>query len=389
MAAEPTTHEAYRGTRRFDALDGLRALAGAAVVWHHSSGDQATGFFGRSVGVTTFFVISGFLITRMLFQESDRTGTISVARFWARRALRIFPLYYGVLALYVVLVARFEHGTPSGAGFWASLPWYLTFTTNWFVGRTPGERVIFYFAWSLAVQEQFYLVWPIVLRFVRRRWAVVLPLAFLLTADVAGWAADAGWLHRGLAYRAFVSLDSPIFLGVLAAFLLQNRHGFRVAQRIAEQPWSVPAALVLVVTSGMIPEVPQDLFGLCITYLVIASVLAPPPLARVLGHPLPRHVGNVSFGIYLLHMLALNAVRGALPWQGPAVLFGLGFPLSILAATASRRWFERIFLKLRDVRLGSSALPEALAASGGPWPSRRLARPEAAGAEAIMRIESR
>ncbi len=364
MADVPNAYDSYRDTPRFGALDGLRAFAAAAVVWHHAS-DAETSYFGRGVGVTTFFVISGFLITRLLLRERERCGTISLKGFWLRRALRIFPLYYAVLCAYVVLVAHFERGTPSGATFWASLPYYASFTTNWFVACPPGERVIFYFAWSLAVQEQFYLFWPVVLRFTRLRYASVIPFALLLAADLGGWANQTGYLQHGRVFQALTSIDTPIFFGVLAAFVLQSERGFPIVHRLAGQAWSFPVAVVLVLLPRWIPDVPRDLFRLCITFLVIACVLAPGRAARVFDNPVARHVGNVSFGIYLMHMLMLNAVRKALPGHGPLLVFALGIPLVVLAASASHRWFERPFLRLRDSRLAPRSLERPATVSPG------------------------
>jgi peptidoglycan/LPS O-acetylase OafA/YrhL len=342
-------------TRRFAALDGLRAFAAAAVVWHHAN-QGATGFFNRSIGVTTFFIISGFLITRILLREREQTETIRIGRFWMRRVLRIFPLYYAVLAVYVLLVARMEHGTQSGAGFWASLPYFLTFTTNWFVDRTPGERVIFYFAWSLAVQEQFYLFWPVILRYVRKRNAIAIPLAFLLVSDLAMWTGVVPNLEGSLVYRMVASLDSPIFFGVLAAIILESERGFRLVHRVAGQPWSIPAAASLVLLPVWYPGEPRDLFGLSITYFVAACVLAPRWTTRIVATPVALHIGNVSYGIFLMHMLALNAVRRLLPDAGPMLVFALGFPLVVLVATASHRWFEQPFMRLRDIRFPQPAL---------------------------------
>jgi len=323
--------------------------------------EPGPGFFSHSVGVTTFFVISGFLITRLLLRERQRSGTILVVRFWLRRALRIFPLYYAVLAAYILLIPLTEKSSSAETRFWASLPYYASFTTNWFVSWLMGERVIFYFAWSLAVQEQFYLVWPLVLRLARGRGAVLLPLAFLLTEEVGGLAVDAGWLPRGTTYRVLTTFDSPIFLGVLAAFLLESQQAFRMAERIAGRSWSIPAAVGAILLVGSGPNVSPDLLRLGITYLVLACVLAPPLLVRLVDNPVFRHVGSVSYGIYLLHMLALNAVRRLLPGQRPAMVFALGFPLVVLAATASHNWFERYFMQLRDAYLGPH--PTALALS--------------------------
>jgi peptidoglycan/LPS O-acetylase OafA/YrhL len=360
-------HARYREASHFGALDGLRAVAAAAVVWHHA-GHAAAGYFGRGVGVTTFFVISGFLITRLLLVERERTGTVAIGRFWLRRALRIFPLYFAVLGLYVVLVARVEHGTAAGQAFWQALPYYLTFTTNWCVDLAPGERVIFYFAWSLAVQEQFYLLWPLVVRFARFRTASLVPFAFLLSAEVGAWLLGLGLLRPGWTYRALTSADTPIFYGVLAAFALQSRWGFPWAQRLAGQPWSLPLALALVLLPAVVPAVTSELLGLFITYLVVACVLAPTRTARLLDQPLTRHVGKVSYGVYLLHMLALNAVSAVIPGLGTPARFALGLPLAVLAATATHRWLEAPALRLREplaARLAVARVPLAVTGPQG------------------------
>ncbi|HEY3820819.1 MAG TPA: acyltransferase [Polyangiaceae bacterium] len=93
------THDHFLGTSRFSSLDGLRCLAVVPVVWHHSTPRPPSGLLGRGpLGVDLFFAISGFLITTLLLRERRR-GELSVGRFYARRALRIFPAYYLVLGL--------------------------------------------------------------------------------------------------------------------------------------------------------------------------------------------------------------------------------------------------------------------------------------------------
>lgn len=163
-----TPHERFRSTRFFASLDGLRCLSILAVIWHHTAGhsfDLALSRRGHH-GVTLFFAISGFLITTLLLREKQRLGDISLRKFYMRRSLRIFPLYYTVLLIYIALVAAMERGTHAGREFWGNLPAYATYTSNWFVDL-KGERVIFYFAWSLATEEQFYLVWPWVQKYLR------------------------------------------------------------------------------------------------------------------------------------------------------------------------------------------------------------------------------
>src|SRR5678816_1344035 len=99
MAGAGSRYRAYLGLERFPSLDGLRALSIVPVIWHHSTPRQLEGVLGKGpLGVHLFFAISGFLITTLLLRERRATGAISIAGFYARRSLRIFPLYYAVLA---------------------------------------------------------------------------------------------------------------------------------------------------------------------------------------------------------------------------------------------------------------------------------------------------
>src|SRR5690349_17019747 len=110
-------------------------------------------------GVDLSFSISGFVITTLLVREFLRTGRINIRRFYARHALRLFPLYFTVLSVYVALVFIAGAGTPAGSTFLEHIPAYATLTANWAVPLANGNDTIFYFAWSLATQEQFYLLW--------------------------------------------------------------------------------------------------------------------------------------------------------------------------------------------------------------------------------------
>jgi len=186
MSAPPTAataHAAFRARKYFGEIDGLRAFAIAAVAWNHSG--HGPDNFGHGLGVVLFFVLSGFLITTLLLREESKTGTISLTGFYARRSLRIFPLYFSVLALYVVLVLVVEKGSPEGRQFFSNLPYYLTFTANYFVTWEEGKRTIFYFAWSLSAQEQFYTIWPVVVRYLRPWWAPVAVMVGTLVATEA------------------------------------------------------------------------------------------------------------------------------------------------------------------------------------------------------------
>src|SRR4051812_37823956 len=180
-------HASYLGQRRFASLNGLRCLAISEVIWHHSSGSRS-GIMARGIGVDLSFVISGFLITTLHIREFSKTGRIDVRRFYLRRTLRIFPLYFAVLGLYLLLVLTTRRGTPEGIAFLHHLPAFATYTSDWFVSLTDSEN-IFYFAWSLATQEQFYLLWApallLCLAFGRTWRAGAVLIVLILVGEVA------------------------------------------------------------------------------------------------------------------------------------------------------------------------------------------------------------
>jgi peptidoglycan/LPS O-acetylase OafA/YrhL len=346
-----TTHADFLNTRFFAGLDGLRCLSIVAVVAYHVAASHG-GLIGRGyLGVALFFSISGFLITTLLLRERDKVGHISLRGFFARRALRIFPLYYAVLGLYAAAVFLAEKDAVVRSDFFANLPAFLTYTSNWFVPQHPDKRVIFYFAWSLATEEQFYLVWPLVMALSRRTW---IPVAFMgsLLALALGtpWFVSLGLLDPShLGTRVLSSLSVSICVGCLAAFVAHSRQGFSFLQPVLGQVWSVPLFFVLL--GGVVAwhEAPLWLTSLVMTGLVVATcVRSRQPLAPLMSHAWVRYVGTVSYGIYLLHMLLLNVVRRALPGQGKPVLFVLTLALSILVAGLSYRYFESWFLKLKD-----------------------------------------
>ncbi|ABC80935.1 acyltransferase family protein [Anaeromyxobacter dehalogenans] len=354
-------HGDFLRSRYFGSLDGLRGVSIIPVVWHHVGGHRG-GLLGRgNLGVDLFFAISGLLITTLLLRERDRTGTISLRGFYLRRTLRIFPLYYAVIALYVLLVAALAGATPAGQQFMANLPAFLTYTSNWFVDLGQGERVIFYFAWSLATEEQFYLMWPSVVRFAPRRWAPPAVMAALLVlGELARQAAHAG-VPGGLPLRIVASVASPICLGCLAAYALHHRRSFDVVARFVGQPWSAPLAGAVFVALLIPAGTPHLLLAVAMALLVTACAIRPDHGLRwLLENRFLRYVGTISYGMYLFHMLCVNAARRALPGGAPDVVtFAAALALVICVAGLSHRHFESWFLRLKD-RL--SARPEANAA---------------------------
>jgi peptidoglycan/LPS O-acetylase OafA/YrhL len=149
------THAEFLDMRRFDALDGLRAIAAVIVVFFHVGGPSVA-FISGWIGVHIFFVVSGFLITTLMLREHDRTGRISLRNFYLRRIFRIMPLYY--LALALAVASAYHQGRP-----WlllrGHLPEYLTFMNEYHLNvSTP-----FVHSWTLGIEQKFYLLWPLAL----------------------------------------------------------------------------------------------------------------------------------------------------------------------------------------------------------------------------------
>src|SRR5512140_2527216 len=345
----PSAHEAFLGAHYFPSLDGLRCLSIVAVIGFHALGAD-TPFLGRgAVGVELFFVISGFLITTLLLREQDRNGSISLPNFYVRRALRIFPLYYAVLAVYVVMVGIIEPHTAAGLQFRRNLPAFLSYTSNWFV-ELDGPRVIFYFAWSLATEEQFYLFWPWVVRFARRRVTPPLTMAALLVLDqtmqilIARGVVDFG----GVGNRIATSIATPISLGCILAYALHWEGSFRPAFRLLGHRLSLPVALAAMLAACAFRATPDLVLYLTMTATVGAACIRPDPGWNVLlRNRIATYIGTISYGMYLLHMIALNGawkVVGRRPWPG----FVAGLCLTILAAGVSHQFFEKPFLRLKD-----------------------------------------
>jgi peptidoglycan/LPS O-acetylase OafA/YrhL len=354
-------------------LDGLRGISILLVLVYHMwsyRGDSALGAvitafaFQGWVGVDVFFVLSGFLITRILLAKRDSPRYY--ASFYIRRSLRIFPLYYAVLVLLTVvgLMApsfgvQLPEPTPDQTGrIWLN---YL-YLSNFALAFLGSNAIPLDISWSLAVEEQFYLVYPFVVRRLRRAtleralWATVL-LAIPLRA-LSYWYFPHN--HLGPYALPYCRMDS-LAMGCLVALVLDGSPG-RSTRAFAG------AALPLVVGAyglAMVATRTEPLFailGYSVTAAAAASVLLKLQLGgwvrfrRMLQHPWLVGVGRVSYGIYLLHLFVRAAVS-RIPWLsteatfhvwGAALRTAIAIALSVGVAACSWLLFERRFLRLKD-----------------------------------------
>jgi len=300
--------------------------------------------------VGLFFAISGFLITTLLLREKEQRGRISLRSFYIRRSLRIFPLYYTVIVLYMISVWTIERNTPVGREFFSNLPYFLTYTSNWFVHL--NGRVIFYFAWSLATEEQFYLVWPTVEKFLRGWQAPLLAISILLVRALAAMAVTYEWIAPDhFALVVLFSIHPAILGGVILAHLLHDRRTFQIVKYGLGPRWAAP-----VLFAGLVAALQFSLPIACVwmvMVLLVGSTVINESngLAMLLQWRPFAHIGLVSYGIYLLHVLCYNAVKHALFAMGlenELLRFPATVVTSVLVATISYRYYESWFLRIKN-----------------------------------------
>jgi peptidoglycan/LPS O-acetylase OafA/YrhL len=354
----PASQASYLKLRYFPGLDGLRALSILAVVWHHSTLTPPKGMLGHGpLGVDLFFIISGYLIGTQLLRQASTSGQVDVRAFYARRARRIFPLYFLVLALYTL---RALFLMPQGlvrAHFLRSLPAYATFSSNWLVDWNVAHPISFAFAWSLAVEEQFYLLFPWLLWGMLRAPGIGAKKAghALALVTFALVALDQLTVHSASVWLAGIShaLATPILLGVLLAACLHVPTTFVWGRRAASLVWFAPT-MALMLLALLWTGAALFWVHLVMTLLVGSVALDPKHGLRWLLHGRPiQSLGRLSYGVYMLHVACVVLVRWALshwalsqashPSEG--LVFVLVVPLSAVMAKLTHRYVEQPFLQ--------------------------------------------
>ncbi len=323
---------------RRPAFDGLRGIAIALVLAYHTWG--AT-FRGGNIGVDLFFVLSGFLITVLLIEEHQTHGRIDLSAFYARRARRLLPaLALMLLVVAAVFVAQRRLDEIAQLGF------VVSYTSNyaWAAHQLPTPVV---HTWSLAIEGQFYLVWPFVLILllrVRSRGVAVAAVTAMVVAVLVSRLAGNGPAQSDLPTQ--VRVDA-LLVGCLLAFLF-------VWFGAARLQWWLPALLAAPLLVGDVFE-GRDLrgYGLTVVALlcavVIAAALTSAPLAGALAWRPLVYLGLISYSLYLWQVPVVAVVNGVPALRGLpfAVRALIVVTTSVGAAVLSYEFVERRFLRAR------------------------------------------
>jgi peptidoglycan/LPS O-acetylase OafA/YrhL len=369
-------------------LDGLRFFAFFSVFLSHTvlqagDGEQHHRLPGAvamairtlrisgAFGVDLFFVLSGYLITELLLRERRNRSRVDIKAFYIRRLLRIGPLYFTFLAIAYAL----SFFWPGEAMTWKHLLGFALVCGNWVCIMHPVATVAAPL-WSVSVEEQFYLLWPRVMRDAPTQRLVKIAVGLVvLGITVRAGLGIAGIGGEWVTKNSFTRID-----GLAAGIILAATLDGRLPQLDAETRGRILAAslaTLLVVAFGInVLKGPAlalhqtlgwSIGALGCAGIVIALLGADSPIARFLGSPPVVYLGRLSYGLYVFHELGLLFAKAMLPrdnrsawtWIAQA---GLGFVLTMALAAASYRWLEGPFLRLKEryftrVRSRPSILP--------------------------------
>jgi peptidoglycan/LPS O-acetylase OafA/YrhL len=372
--------------RRLVELDGIRGFALLIVLTTHFGvyGQETVGWFGKAfhglvdigwISVDVFFVLSGFLITGILLESKGSESYFKT--FYLRRALRILPLYYcAVVVYFLVLVPALSVLSPDRASVAIAVDrppseqlWYYLHLANWRIAWGVTFKGIDHF-WSLAIEEQFYLVWPVVIYFASRRtlWRVcigIMAVSFTLRNLPAVYTLQE--TYPGLAYSLTPLRIEPMALGALLVLLVQNDRFLRHWRAWALGAFATGllclAAVIARTGSAGFEPVLMSRFGFSGAGLIGGSLVVYAALqsgstsmgAVFLRNPFLVELGRLSYGMYVIHrglsILSPPIQAALMPRIGGVaaqiVLIVTGTAVSYLLARISWALIEEPFLRLK------------------------------------------
>lgn len=361
----------------FPGLNGLRFFAAFAVIITHI--ELIKSVFGYKnmwrhplvfnlggLGVVFFFVLSGFLITYLLFTEKNNKGTISVKAFYIRRIFRIWPLYYLITLIGFFLLPKFSAinipylEKSFQSNYWQELLLYVVMLPNLAFAMYQATPHIGQ-AWSIGVEEQFYLTWPWFIKYVRNPFWFFFILIFIIiiTKAIVVFLATQYPLNESIkVIKSFVAMSKfeCMSIGALGAFaLIKKKHFLKWAFHpfIHFCSWIFIPFLIF-----FTPAIIQD--GMHIVYsilfiVIILNVAANPHSFINLNYAIFDFLGNISYGIYMYHLFLIPIILINirfffihLPyWGWNILLYFLVLLITIIVAALSYYLFEIYFLKLK------------------------------------------
>jgi len=352
---------------RIPALDGLRAIAVFLVIFYHFT----YRWVPASLGVLAFFVLSGFLITWLLLKENEKTGAVSISGFYKRRALRIFPAFYCYWGGWLFLLLVTGHKVS-----WPDVMSAFFYVSNYYQGLFHPAGSYVSHTWSLAIEEQFYLLWPLSFYFGRRNLK-------RLTWYLAGLIGLV-WVYRlvltvvfhvdqAYIYRAFDTRIDHLMVGCLTAIIVRRGALQSFWRAISAKPYLplLTIALLSLSSYGTVNSARyRDVVGFAIEPLLVAVLMiqliafsTTPAWGWFDSQPM-RYLGQISYSLYLYHPALGHMVFKRLPGIASWEKLGIALLLTIAVASASYYCIEKPFLRLKDRTIFSRIGMKWAAATG-------------------------
>jgi peptidoglycan/LPS O-acetylase OafA/YrhL len=357
----------------FPELDGLRFVAFMMVYLFHEGvpAELLVRLIGHAparallqnggFGVQFFFILSGYLITALLLREEARYGRIAIRAFWVRRILRIWPLYYLIVAIGFLLLPAFIGDFGTAPYFYlmsTHFPAFLAFLGNWTMALvSPVQYAWISILWSVCVEEQFYLMVPLLFVFVAPRYRRVLVTVLMVVSIVVRAICASHYSSQlMIVYNTFAQLDT-LLSGVLLALVLgwnRDRPGLKPWLRWLQWPLYGAIAWLMSLPAlghGSLLHRTWDpvWFWLCGVGVVIVAVWGQGWLRAVLSYSRLVWLGKISYGLYMYHEFALRAYTSIFFeldfFPNKDILLTIAtFALTVAMAAASYYGYERWFL---------------------------------------------
>lgn len=370
----------------FPNLEGLRFFAFFVVFVNHTT--SSLGYYNNSrtfvfsiihflqngpLGVSFFFVLSGFLITYLLLKEKELSGKINIKNFYLRRVLRIWPLYFLVVAMCLIILPMFENHLPNFFPIEVSVDdinkWlYLTFTGNFDYIYNGINNVLIGILWSVSVEEQFYLFWPLIIAFIPTKY-LLKTFILLILGSIAFRFFYAQGNAMLIKYHSLSSL-SDLASGAVIAYLACKQSAIEWMEKVPKYSIVIVYLLLFILipfrtyvwkfgiyynhASSILPVIFSALFA----FIIMEQNYAKNSFYKIKNWKIISSFGKYTYGMYCYHMIVFFAVLLLFHFMGVningmskytfAIIVFISFFSTILVSELSYHYYESIFLRLKN-----------------------------------------
>ena len=367
----------------FPGLNTLRCIAAFVVIFHHIEMFKyhenmaslwqlpAVVAIGK-MGVILFFVLSGFLITYLLLEEKSRHNDINVKKFYMRRILRIWPVYYLLFGITIFLLVNnfslLDTSSWDGWVVWGNLNikdllYLVFFLPNVFV-ITPGSIPFFSISWSVGVEEQFYLIWPVLLKLFKNTLKLLISVILIyLFIKIPLFSILKYRLHANPSALAFFksfwanfNIDSMAIGGIFSYLFFTKHKALKFFFLKSVQLTTIIILLVGLATGFHLPFINNELYSVFFGIFIVNTATNPSTIVN-LENKLGNFLGKISYGLYMylslcivlcIKLMKYFHLDGSGLLMDNLIVYASSISLSIIVSALSYQYFERFFLKIKE-----------------------------------------